>query len=237
MDGAGPAMGESPATGSGRRFGPFVLEERIGVGGQGAVWRAVQTEPFVRVVALKLLPVEAMFEPGLVEQFRKEAERGGKLSGPSILPVLDFGMVQGRCYLTMPLVQGFSLSEVLEQRRLHLKEKPPADLHRLVILAEPLYQREAVSVLSRITRALSSAHEGRILHRDVKPSNILLDRAGGERIYLSDFGLARDLDHSSTVHEGFQPGTPIYMAPERLLGKPGCEDACVISSHSDRALW
>ena len=113
---------------------------------------------------------------------------------------------------------------MIRQRRQRQEGQPPADLHRLAILGEEEYQREAAALLARVAHALGEAHAGRVVHRDVKPSNILLDRTHAERAYLSDFGLARDLDHVTRSGLGYQPGTPLYMAPERLSGQTGYDE-------------
>jgi hypothetical protein len=105
------------------------------------------------------------------------------------------------------------------QRRRCLAGAPPLLVHRLALLPEPLYLREVVRVLARIARALQAAHAARVVHRDVKPRNILLDRHDPVRVYLIDFGLGRDLDVATPPQLRAREGTLGYMAPERLLGR------------------
>jgi eukaryotic-like serine/threonine-protein kinase len=204
--------------GGARTVGPFLLIERLGGGSQGEVWRALQVEPIHRTVALKLLRPHLTLHLEAADRMRKEAERGGKLNHETILPVLDFGRDGDSVYIAMPLVNGFTLSQVIATRKAWLANNAPADLPRLAILSEPAYWKAMAQLIERVTRALAHAHDERIVHRDVKPSNILLDRANDQRVFLADFGLARDLDDITTDAYS-EPGTLLYMAPERLRGQ------------------
>jgi eukaryotic-like serine/threonine-protein kinase len=209
----------------GRQVGPYTLVERLGRGSQGEVWRAIQLEPFRRVVALKVLGRELGLDAERVDRLRKEAERGGRLAHPAILPVLDFGQDDGHAYVAMPVVDGFTLAEIIAQRRARRDGKLPTDLHRLAVLPGADYLDALAEAIEQVARGLQEAHARQVIHRDVKPSNILLDRAHEGRAFLSDFGLARDLDDQSYLHPGTQPGTPLYMPPERLLGWEGIDEA------------
>jgi eukaryotic-like serine/threonine-protein kinase len=201
----------------GWRVGRYLLVERLGGGAQGQVWRAVQLEPIVRTVALKLLPPGIAPDDERVSRLCKEAERGGGLSHHAILPIYEFGSCDGYTYLTMQLVEGIPLSNLLARRRAWVAGTAPSDLHRLAVLPEPDYIREIVRLLARIARALEHAHAHRVVHRDVKPSNILLERENEERAFLSDFGLARNLDDLTTSQSSSWVGTLPYMGPEKLL--------------------
>ena len=207
-----------------RRIGPYWLEEKLGRGGQGSVWRAFQREPFCRVVAVKLLHAKHGFSMSRILQLRKEAESGGRLSDPAILPVYDFGIDCGQAYLAMRLVDGGTLSDLIQQRKQWREGKPPAELHSLAILDEKAYFQQAASLLAQVARALNTAHQARIVHQDVKPSNVILDRAIADRVYLTDFGLARDLDNLTEEERKSEGGTLIYMAPERLQRQPGYDE-------------
>jgi serine/threonine-protein kinase len=210
----------------GWRVGHYMLVERLGGGGQGNVWRAVQLAPIVRTVAFKLLPPGTAPDDDRVKRLAKEAERGGGLSHEAILPIYEFGSCDGYTYLTMQLVDGLPLSELLARRRAFLAGPVPTDLHRLALLAQPDYVREIVRLLARVARALEHAHARRIVHRDVKPSNILIERTDQQRVFLSDFGLARNLDDLTTSQSSSWVGTVTYMAPEKLLGLETANDEC-----------
>ena len=208
----------------GWRVGRFLLIERLGGGAQGHVWRAVELEPIVRSVALKILPLGLAPDDERVEQLSKEAKRGGGLSHPAILPVFDYGTCDGHTFLAMQLVEGFPLSYLLAKRRGYLAASAPDDLHRLAVLPEPDYVREIARIISRVARALGHAHSHDIVHRDVKPSNILIEREDHERVFLSDFGLARDLNDLTTSRASSLVGTLPYMSPEKLRRERHVDD-------------
>ncbi len=200
-----------------RWVGEYLLIERLGGGGQGTVWKAVRTEPFVELVALKMLSPLFGQDERRVAQLRREAERAARLSSPSILPAYDFGVAEGIVYMAMPLIRGFALSEVIRQRRHWLAGRPLGKWHPLALLADKDYEERIVRIVSRIAKALSEAHSASVVHRDIKPSNILIDENSLIDVYLSDFGLGRDLDVATPAQLKDGAGTPIYMAPEKLL--------------------
>ncbi|HWE39264.1 MAG TPA: bifunctional serine/threonine-protein kinase/formylglycine-generating enzyme family protein [Isosphaeraceae bacterium] len=218
-----PEGPDRPRREAGRVIGRYMLVERLGGGTQGDVWRAVQLAPFVRTVALKLLPPGTALDGEHAERLRKEAERPSRLTDSAILPIFEFGQADGRCFLSMLLVDGFTLAAVIRQRRDRKAGRTPAELHRLAIAADAAYFPAVATLLARVARALAAAHAAKVVHRDVKPSNILLDRAHEDRVYLADFGLARDLDDPS-VHPGYLLGTLLYMPPEKLLGRADADD-------------
>jgi len=216
---------ERPSSGMpGWRVGPYLLIEKLGRGSQGHVWRAAQLEPIVRTVALKVLPPEIALDDDRVERLRKEAMRGGGLSHPAILPVFDFGSGDGHAFLAMQLVEGHTLSDIISRRRAWLAGGTATETHRLVILPEVDYTRAVVGGLAHVAHALEHAHAHHIVHRDVKPSNILLDREHEERVFLSDFGLARDLEDLTTSQMDAWVGTLPYMSPEKLLGRAAVDE-------------
>jgi eukaryotic-like serine/threonine-protein kinase len=208
------------------RVGRYHLIERLGGGAQGEVWKAVQIEPPVGLVALKLLTPASRRDPAKLARFRREAERGAKLASGSILPTYEFGEDGGVFFFAMPLVDGFALSQILDQRRRYRAGRPPLHLHRMAVLSEPRYIDAVVRVLARVAWALEDAHTARVVHCDVKPANIMLDRGNDERAYLIDFGMGRDLDDLPESRMGGAAGTVLYMAPEKLSGRPADEIVC-----------
>ena len=175
-------------------FGPYRIEELLGRGGMGEVHRAYDTE-HDRHVALKRLPGFA--EPEFRARFRREAKLVAGLNEPHIVPIHDHGEIDGRLFLDMALIDGPDLKRVLADG--------------------PLSPARTIEVLTQVAGALDAAHAAGVLHRDVKPANILLDEAGNA--YLADFGIARPLaaDVTQLTNTGDYVGTLDYMAPERLM--------------------
>ncbi|MDX2075376.1 MAG: serine/threonine-protein kinase [bacterium] len=179
----------------GKTLGQYVVIEEIGRGGMATVYRAQQ--PSVnRVVALKVLPRTFLHDPGFFERFTREAAIISQLEHPHILPVHDYGQVNGIPYIVMRYLGGGSLEGRIRK-----------NLPNLAELERPLRQ---------ICQALDYAHQQGIIHRDLKPGNILFDQDGNA--YLSDFGIARvlgsDLTGSAII------GTPAYMSPEQARSQP-----------------
>jgi serine/threonine protein kinase len=209
-----------------RRFGRYCLVERLGEGRQGQVWKAIQLEPVVETVALKLLSPTLAHDPKRLAQFHREAEVGAQLESPSLLQTYEYGEVNGIPYMTMPLVNGVSLDQVIIQ--MTPGDAAPAwDLWGWWSrLNEETYIASMVRVIIRIARALAVAHANQVVHRDVKPANILMDRDREDRVYLSDFGLSRDLDGPPPLTPLYGTGTPLYMAPEKLTACPSNDVLC-----------
>jgi serine/threonine-protein kinase len=224
------ADGQRPPLAPGDRMGGYRLMERLGHGGQGDVWKALRREPFVELVALKVLKPSLARDPARMAQFRREAERGGRLVGPALLPVYELGTSDGYHFMAMPYVEGITLREVIRARIAHLAGKPTEEFHRLVSLDEPDYLRTMACLLTDATEALARAHAQRVAHRDIKPANILLDHRRPEGVYLCDFGLGRDLEIATPQQMRDGAGMPIYMAPERLLRAAADEIKCDIYS-------
>ncbi len=185
----------------GQRLGHYQLEELLGTGGMAEVYRARNLErDGPRDVAVKVLPANLASDPGYVRRFREEAERVAALKHPNIVPVLASGEQRGLLYLVMPL-----LRESLRDRLQREKVLPPAT---------------AVPIARQIAAALAVAHDAGLIHRDVKPENILLDARG--RAMLTDFGIARQIAprRGGTLYtvsgSGLPVGTPEYMPPEQL---------------------
>jgi serine/threonine-protein kinase len=177
-------------------FGDFELLEEIGRGGQGIVYRARQ-KSLNRTVALKVIGLGNWATEAHLKRFRREAEAAASLEHPGIVPIYEVGERDGSCYFSMKFVEGGQLDEVVRR--------------------EPMPPRRAVELIAKVARTVHYAHEHRILHRDIKPGNILLDGKGEP--HLTDFGLARLVETESTVTRTLEVlGTPSYMAPEQAVG-------------------
>jgi len=177
-------------------FGDYELLEEIGQGGQGVVFRARQ-KSLNRTVALKVIGLGYWATEAHLKRFRREAEAAASLEHPGIVPIHEVGEWEGSCYFSMKFIEGGQLDEIVER--------------------EPLPVRRAVELMAKVARTVHYAHEHGILHRDIKPGNILLDAKGEP--HLTDFGLARLLETKSTVtHTMDVLGTPSYMAPEQASG-------------------
>ncbi|MBI4566352.1 MAG: SUMF1/EgtB/PvdO family nonheme iron enzyme [Planctomycetes bacterium] len=178
-----------------RPFGPYELIEEIARGAWGIVLRARPIdggEP----VALKILRNEKESRTAIA-RFRREARVAARLNHPNVVPVLDAGEVEGRFYFTMPLIEGRSLADELA--------------------AGPLSPASGASLVEKIARAVHAAHDRGVIHRDLKPTNILI-RPDGEPM-VTDFGVARDQWRSTALTSaGELLGTPAYMAPEQMRG-------------------
>jgi predicted Ser/Thr protein kinase len=177
----------------GTPFGRYQLIELLGRGGMGEVWRAHDTA-IDRVVALKLLLPHYAQDPDFEKRFRREAHAAARLDDPHVVPIYDVGELDGRLYVTMRLIDGVDLQTLLA--------------------TGPLDAGRAVSVIEQIASALHSAHQAGLVHRDVKPSNILL--AHNDFAYLIDFGIARASGETALTSANTTIGTWAYMAPERF---------------------
>jgi serine/threonine protein kinase, bacterial len=183
----------------GTPFGRYRLLSLVGRGGMGEVWRAYDTLTD-RVVALKVLPAEFAQDRAFQERFRREALAAAGLSEPHVVPIHHFGEIDGRLFVDMRLIEGRDLGAVLAARG-------------------PLGVDRAVAVVEQVAAALSAAHRVGLVHRDVKPSNILL--AESDFAYLIDFGIARRASETGLTSAGVAVGTWAYMAPERFgSGQP-----------------
>ena len=177
----------------------YEIEAEVGRGGMAVVYRA-RDKRLRRLVAIKVLPPELAFRPEIRSRFLREAETAARLSHPHIVPIFSFGERQGVVFFVMGLVQGCSLAE-----ELHRDPRPPIDLVR--------------RVLAETADALDYAHRNGVVHRDIKPDNILLDRETG-RTMVTDFGIARAVQASERLTQtGIAVGTPTYMSPEQALGE------------------
>jgi serine/threonine protein kinase len=178
----------------GTPFGRYRLVELLGRGGMGEVWRAYDTAANNRTVAIKLLPPHLAGDNTFVQRFRREADAAGQLNNPHIIPIHNYGEIDGRLYVDMRLIEGRDLQEVLA--------------------GGPMEPARAVRIIEQVARALQAAHKIGLVHRDVKPSNILLDE--DDFAYLIDFGIARAADQTRMTGTGNIIGSWHYMSPERL---------------------
>jgi ABC-type amino acid transport substrate-binding protein len=178
-------------------FGHYQLQKLIGRGGMGEVYRAYDTKTD-RIVALKVLPHHLAEDATFQQRFRRESQAAAGLNDPHVVPIHGFGEIDGRLYLDMRLIEGHNLGTMLED------------------VEEPLGAAFAVTAVEQVAMALDAAHKAGLIHRDVKPSNILItDR---DFVYLIDFGLARTAGEKGLTTAGNTLGTLAYMAPERFEG-------------------
>ncbi|MGK2881937.1 MAG: protein kinase domain-containing protein [Mycobacterium sp.] len=177
----------------GAPFGRYRLVELLGRGGMGEVWKAFDSETR-RVVAVKVLPAELASDPVFEQRFRHEAFTAASLNEPHVVPIHSFGEIDGRLYVDMRLIEGQDLHHVLKRG--------------------PLGHQRSVKVIEQVASALNAAHRAGLVHRDVKPSNILLGE--DDFAYLIDFGIAKGNDEVGMTATGNVIGTWAYMAPERF---------------------
>jgi serine/threonine protein kinase len=182
----------------------------------------------VEVVALKLLRTSGRRDPRTFARFRHEAERGAALDARGVLPIYEFGHVGEVAFFAMPLVEGSTLAQVLDQRRRHRAGEALSRWHRLAPLPESAYFEAVARILAQVAHSVADAHAARVVHCDVKPANILLERGAGMHAYLLDFGMGRDLDAMPASRQKTLEGTVLYMAPEKLSGRRAVEVLCDI---------
>ena len=192
-------MGHDEPVDSAERFGPYELVALLGRGGMGEVYRAFDSGRR-RTVALKRLPRHLAGDPAYEARFRREAEVAARLTEPHIVPIHDFGEIDGQLFIDMRLVTGHDLGEVIAR-----SGRLPA--------------ARAIGIIAQVASALAAAHAEGLVHRDVKPSNVLVsaNEADEDFVHLVDFGIVHDRDSTGLTATGSTIGTIDYMAPERLL--------------------
>ncbi len=179
-----------------RTFGRYIIRAKLGQGGMGSVYHAYDPN-FRREVALKLLDKRLLHDPKFRRRFEREAQAVAKIDHPGIVPIFDFGEDEGSLFLVMPLMEGGTLGKRLENG--------------------PLSLAEATDILRQIAPALDMTHQLNMVHRDLKPDNILFDAYGVPRI--ADFGIVKSAESSMTLTAGGLVGTPAYMSPEQVSSK------------------
>ncbi|MEE8568319.1 MAG: serine/threonine-protein kinase, partial [Anaerolineales bacterium] len=179
----------------GKAVGCYTVLEQIGRGGMATVYKALNRNDG-QTVAIKVLTPQLAMEENFRARFRREARVLRKFKHPNIVPVLDYGEANGLVYLVMPFMQVGTLRDRM--------------------LSGELRVQEAASIVNQIASALQYAHDARVIHRDVKPSNILIDENGNA--WLSDFGFAHVSDSSLSLTGSALIGTPAYISPEQING-------------------
>ncbi|MEU6184736.1 protein kinase [Nocardia sp. NPDC047038] len=185
---------QEPGPRTGTRFGPYELRSLLGKGGMGEVYEAYDTVKD-RVVAVKLLSEELAKDPMYQLRFRRESQAAARLAEPHVIPIHDWGVIDGVLFIDMRLVRGVDLRTLLRGKG-------------------PLSPARAVGIIEQIASALDAAHANNLVHRDVKPANILVTDA--DFAYLADFGIAHTEGDSAVTLVGMAVGSYIYMAPERF---------------------
>lgn len=185
----------------------YKLISRIAIGGMGEVWQA-HDEIILRDVAIKILKPEYLGDPGFIERFRTEARHAAMVNHDGIASVFDYGEAGGSAYLVMELVPGESLAKLLERSK-----SLPAD--------------KVLDIISQTARALHEAHLEGLVHRDVKPGNLLITPNG--EVKITDFGIARVADQAHLTATGQVMGTVQYLAPEQATGKPASPSTDIYS--------
>ncbi len=192
--GPGPVEGGLLAGG---RLGPYHLDALLGEGQMGVVFRA-RREPDGEVVALKILRDELAGDELYRRRFEREARIASEVAHDHIVPVVDFGEASGRLYIAALYVPGSPLSQRIE--------------------APPISVSDALRIVSQLAGALEAIHSRGLVHRDVKPANVIVDESGGAA--LTDFGLARGVADTVLTKPGAVVGTIEYLAPELIRGQP-----------------
>jgi serine/threonine protein kinase len=177
--------------------GRYRLESLIATGGMGEVWQA-HDEIILRSVAIKILKQEYLGDPGFLERFRTEAKLAAMVNHEGIANVFDYGEDSGSAYLVMELVPGESLAKILEREK-------------------TLSGERVLDIIAQTARALQAAHESGMVHRDIKPGNLLI--TPDHQVKITDFGIARVADQVSLTATGQVMGTVQYLSPEQATGK------------------
>lgn len=217
----------------GRQIGEFQIQDCLGEGGFATVYRAQSTRFTERCAAIKILFEHLAKKPSIVERFKREAKAAFSLRHENIVHAYDYGAVDGTWYIAMEFIEGRTLRDVLlgqggfnvaredsDMTRVYDEQIGDATLlKKLSAFYEPLDLGLICQVLQDICAGLDYAHAQKILHRDLKPDNILISSAGQGRALLTDFGIACLQEEERLTRTGFRLGSVAYMSPEQILGK------------------
>jgi len=194
----------------GEDFGPrYQVEALLGVGGMGKVYKARDKE-LDRIVALKILRQDVVEDPLALQRFKQELQLASRITHPNILRIHDLGECRGMKFISMQYVEGGDLLQLLQKEG-------------------PLPLSRAVPIMAQLCEALQAAQSANVVHRDLKPQNILVGE--GDHVFISDFGLAKSIESSivGVTRAGTILGTPKYMSPEQVQGKPVDQRADIYS--------
>jgi serine/threonine-protein kinase len=186
---------------TGRIVGKYKIVQRLGRGGMAEVYQAYQAS-LDRHVAIKVILPFMTADPDFLKRFEREARAVAALRHPNIIQVFDYDVEAGMPYMVMEYLEGDSLKSLLE---------------KLERRGQTLPDTQAVRLVREIAQALGFAHRQNVVHRDVKPSNVMMDRSG--RVVLTDFGVAKIVGGTALTASGAATGTPAYMSPEQALGR------------------
>jgi eukaryotic-like serine/threonine-protein kinase len=205
------------------KVGRYEILGELGRGGMGVVYAATQ-HSLNRRVALKVLSPALVGDPEFLERFRNEAAVAASLMDAHILPVFDVLEARGVPVLVMPLVEGTDLGRIVRARHAVRQGQPPPQPHPWAALDDRAYLDRVLPLLDQIVAAVTAMHEAHVLHRDIKPGNVLVCERGGRQdvAKLLDFGLVRadgaHPDGRQLTQDGAIAGTPAYMSPEQAAG-------------------
>ena len=198
----------------GQTVSHYKILEKVGEGGMGEVYLAEDTK-LKRQVALKFLPRQMTADPEARERFEREAQAAAALNHPNIVTVHEIGEHEGQVFIAMEYVEGQTLKDLISVGA--IRESPSSGDLPLPITPRPLPITQVLDIASQIASGLAAAHAKGIVHRDIKPQNILVDKDG--RVKILDFGLAKLKGVSSLTKESSTLGTIHYMSPEQTMGK------------------
>ncbi|MFI5279330.1 MAG: serine/threonine-protein kinase, partial [Gemmatimonadales bacterium] len=183
--------------------GDYDIQDELGRGGMAVVYKATEVH-LRRPVAIKILPPELTFAKGSTERFHREAQTAAALDHPNIIPIYRISGTGKLCWYAMKFLEGRSLGDILAEKGL-------------------LTVSESIAILEQVASALDYAHQHGVIHRDVKPGNVMLDVNG--RVTVTDFGIAKELTSGALTGSGAILGTPYYMSPEQCRGGAGITGA------------